>query len=44
MATAQSHLRDPRSTQTCRQAVAIAEANDEPTVRAHASWALGYDA
>ncbi|MFE7842805.1 ATP-binding protein [Streptomyces sp. NPDC057474] len=44
MATAQSHLGDPRTTQTCRQALALAEAHDERLVRAHAQWALGYDA
>ncbi|KUO07299.1 ATP-binding protein [Streptomyces sp. DSM 15324] len=44
MATAQSHLGDPRTTQTCRQAVALAEAHDERLVRAHAQWTLGYDA
>ncbi len=44
MATAQSHLGDPRATQTCRQAVALAEAHDERLARAHAQWTLGYDA
>ncbi|MFF8970847.1 ATP-binding protein [Streptomyces sp. NPDC014995] len=44
MATAQSHLGDPRTTQTCRQAVALAEAHDERMIRAHAWWTLGYDA
>ncbi|MEV5527204.1 ATP-binding protein [Streptomyces prunicolor] len=44
LATAQSHLGDPRTTQTCREAVAVAEAHDERLVRAHAQWALGYDA
>ncbi|MFF9040562.1 ATP-binding protein [Streptomyces sp. NPDC014892] len=44
MATAQSHLGDPRTTQTCRQAVALAEAHDERLARAHAQWTLGYDA
>ncbi|MEU1193097.1 LuxR C-terminal-related transcriptional regulator [Streptomyces sp. NPDC005859] len=44
MSTAQSHLGDPRSTQTCRQAFVLAEAHDEPLVRAQAQWSLGYDA
>ncbi|MEU9880913.1 ATP-binding protein [Streptomyces phaeochromogenes] len=44
LATAQSHLGDPRTTQTCRQAVALAEEHDERLVRAHAQWTLGYDA
>ncbi|MFF9777539.1 ATP-binding protein [Streptomyces sp. NPDC013978] len=44
LAIAQSHLGDPRTTQTCRQAVAIAEAHDDQLVRAHAQWTLGYDA
>ncbi|MDX3544148.1 LuxR C-terminal-related transcriptional regulator [Streptomyces europaeiscabiei] len=44
MATAQSHLGDPRATETCRQAVALAEAHDERLARAHAQWTLGYDA
>ncbi|MDX2935538.1 ATP-binding protein [Streptomyces ipomoeae] len=44
LATAQSHLGDPRTTQTCRQAVAIAEAYDERLIRAHAQWTLGYNA
>ena len=44
LATAQSHLGDPRTTQTCRQALALAEAHDERLVRAHARWTLGYDA
>ena len=44
LATAQSHLGDPRTTETCREAVALAEAHDERLVRAHAQWTLGYDA
>ncbi|MFJ5100343.1 LuxR C-terminal-related transcriptional regulator [Streptomyces sp. NPDC088554] len=44
LATAQSHLGDPRTTQTCREAVTLAEAHDERLVRAHAQWTLGYDA
>jgi AraC-like DNA-binding protein len=44
MATAQAHLQDPRATDTCRQALALAEAHDERLVRAHAQWTLGYDA
>ncbi|WP_329223957.1 LuxR C-terminal-related transcriptional regulator [Streptomyces sp. NBC_01485] len=44
LGTVQSHLGDPRTTQTCRQAVALAEAHDERLVRAHAQWTLGYDA
>ncbi|BBC30942.1 LuxR family transcriptional regulator [Streptomyces graminofaciens] len=44
MATAQSHLGDPRTTETCRQAVTLAEAHDDRLVRAHAQWTLGYDA
>ncbi|MGY1501015.1 LuxR C-terminal-related transcriptional regulator [Streptomyces sp. QTS52] len=44
LATAQSHLGDPRTTDTCRQAVALAEAHDERLARAHARWTLGYDA
>ncbi|WP_371583648.1 LuxR C-terminal-related transcriptional regulator [Streptomyces sp. NBC_01314] len=43
MATAQTHLGDPRATETCRQAVALAEAHDELLVRAHAQSVLGYD-
>lgn len=41
---AQSHLGDPRATQTGRQAVALAEAHGERLVQAHALWILGYDA
>ncbi|MGW1784972.1 ATP-binding protein [Streptomyces sp. NPDC002143] len=44
LATAQSNLGDPYSTETCRQAVALAEAQGEPLVRAFAQWSLGYDA
>lgn len=44
MATAQSHLGDPRTTETCRQAVALAEAHGERLAHAHALWTLGYDA
>ncbi|SES40358.1 non-specific serine/threonine protein kinase [Streptomyces sp. yr375] len=44
LGTVQSHLGDPRTTQTCRQAVALAETHDERLVRAHAQWTLGYDA
>ena len=44
MATAQSHLGDPRTTETCRQALALAESYDERLARAHAQWTLGYDA
>ncbi|MET7690427.1 LuxR C-terminal-related transcriptional regulator [Streptomyces sp. NPDC005483] len=44
MAAAQSHLDDPRTTQTCRQAVALAEAHDGQLVLAYAQWTLGYDA
>ncbi|WP_329343535.1 LuxR C-terminal-related transcriptional regulator [Streptomyces sp. NBC_01352] len=44
MALAQSHLGDPRSTETCRQAVALAEAHGERSLLAHARWTLGYDA
>ncbi|WLW56974.1 LuxR C-terminal-related transcriptional regulator [Streptomyces sp. YU58] len=44
MAAAQSHLGDPRTTQTCRQALALAEAHGEPLAHAHALWTLGYDA
>lgn len=44
LATAQSHLGDPRTTATCRQAVAIAEAHDDQLVLGHAHWTLGYDA
>ncbi|WP_230396724.1 ATP-binding protein [Streptomyces blattellae] len=44
MAAAQAHLGDPRTTQTCGQAMAIAEAHDERLARAHAQWTLGYDA
>ncbi|QYX82856.1 LuxR C-terminal-related transcriptional regulator [Streptomyces akebiae] len=44
LATAQSHLGDPRTTETCRQAVALAEAHGERLAHAHALWTLGYDA
>ncbi|WP_328505460.1 LuxR C-terminal-related transcriptional regulator [Streptomyces sp. NBC_00391] len=44
MAIAQSHLGDPRTTQTCRQALALAEAHGERLAHAHALWALGYNA
>ncbi|MDX3629138.1 LuxR C-terminal-related transcriptional regulator [Streptomyces europaeiscabiei] len=44
MATAQAHLGDPGTTETCRQALALAEAHDERLARAHAQWTLGYDA
>ncbi|MFJ9565128.1 ATP-binding protein [Streptomyces fuscichromogenes] len=44
LATAQSHLGDPRTTRTCREALAIAETHDERLVRAHAQWTVGYDA
>lgn len=44
LATAQSHLGDARTTQTCREALAIAETHDERLVRAHAQWTVGYDA
>ncbi len=43
VATAQSYPGDPRATETCRQALALAELHDEWLVRAHAQWALGYD-
>ncbi|WP_306819823.1 ATP-binding protein [Streptomyces sp. CA-210063] len=44
MATAQSHLEDPRTTETCGQALALAETHDDRLVRAHARWTFGYDA
>ncbi|WP_200307221.1 helix-turn-helix transcriptional regulator [Streptomyces adelaidensis] len=44
LGTVQSHLRDPRATQSCRQAVALAEAHGERLAHAHALWTLGYDA
>ncbi|WP_327731397.1 LuxR C-terminal-related transcriptional regulator [Streptomyces sp. NBC_00487] len=44
MATAQSHLGDPRTTETCRQALALAEAHEVRLARARAQWTLGYDA
>ncbi|WP_346779624.1 LuxR C-terminal-related transcriptional regulator [Streptomyces sp. S3(2020)] len=44
LGTAQSHLGDPRATQTCRRAVVLAEAHGERLAHAHALWALGYDA
>ncbi|MEU6192260.1 LuxR C-terminal-related transcriptional regulator [Streptomyces sp. NPDC047061] len=44
LATAQSHLGDPRGAQTCRQLSAVAEEHDERLVRAQAQWVLGYAA
>ncbi|WP_105967780.1 helix-turn-helix transcriptional regulator [Streptomyces geranii] len=44
MATAQSHLGDPRTTETCRRALALAERHDDRLVRTHAQWTVGYDA
>ncbi|WP_460072930.1 ATP-binding protein [Streptomyces sp. YKOK-I1] len=44
LATAQSHLGDPLTTETCGQAVALAEAHGELLAHAHALWTLGYDA
>ncbi|MFF7758593.1 ATP-binding protein [Streptomyces griseorubiginosus] len=43
MGTAQSLLGDPRATQSCRQAIALAEAHGERLAHGHALWALGYD-
>jgi len=44
MITAKSRLGDPPTTQTCRQAVTHDDTHDERLVRAHAQWALSYDA
>ncbi|MGY1495854.1 ATP-binding protein [Streptomyces sp. QTS52] len=44
LATAQSHLRDPRTAQTCGQAVALAEVHGERLALGHVLWTLGYDA
>ncbi|MEU6231141.1 LuxR C-terminal-related transcriptional regulator [Streptomyces sp. NPDC047042] len=44
LAAARISLRDPRAVEACSQAVALAEAHGERWGRAHALWALGYDA
>ncbi|WP_286247027.1 ATP-binding protein [Streptomyces graminofaciens] len=44
MAIAQYHLGDPRITETCRQALALAAEHDGRLVRAFVQWALSYDA
>ncbi|WP_256251912.1 LuxR C-terminal-related transcriptional regulator [Streptomyces sp. yr375] len=44
LAAAQTHLRDPRATETGERAVVLAAAHGDRWGRAHALWALGYDA
>ncbi|WP_327743396.1 LuxR C-terminal-related transcriptional regulator [Streptomyces europaeiscabiei] len=44
LGAAQSHLGDPRATQNCRRAVALAEAHGGQLVQAHTLWVLGHDA
>ncbi|WP_326731654.1 ATP-binding protein [Streptomyces phaeochromogenes] len=44
LAIAQTHLGDPGAAETGRRAFAVAEAHGERWGRAHALWALGYDA
>lgn len=46
MGTAQSHLGDPRATQTCGQALALSEAHGDRLAHSHAYalWTLGYNA